>query len=208
MVMAPPAQRTIDRYTHQGLVLLPPGRALTRERGTVIHRVMEACGLVFARVHEDAAALRREFVPSQAVELLPAWERVTGLPNCLDAAPTDIPGRQAALVSHLASAGGQSEQDLVALAASVGFDVEVEHEHMPMTCVDPCTSPVADIGWVYHLVITVLDGPPELLGLLACRLDHHLHLYAHVRLEVDDVPVTALLIDGEPLLIGDEYVVI
>lgn len=204
-----PSQETVDRYRAQGLALLPPGRALTRVAGSVIYDVMEACAIPFARVHEDAAALRREFVPSQVVQLLDAWERVTELPNCLDAAPTDIAGRQAALVSHLRSSGGQSEPDLVALAESVGFEVTVAHEHMPMTCVDPCVSPVADIGWVFHLLVTIEGGPPELRGLLECRLAHHFHLYAHFRIAgMDDVPADALLIDGEPLLISGESVVI
>jgi uncharacterized protein YmfQ (DUF2313 family) len=175
-----PSQETVDRYAAQGAALMPPGQAFSQRMDAEIRAFLEGIAIAFARVHEDAAALRRELLPSQAVELLPDWERVTGLPNCTDA-PSDIAGRQADLVSHLVASGGQSKLDFKAIAAALGFELELQHEYLPMTCIDPCTSPVASIEWVWHQLVTILSGPSELRDLLECRLNHHLHLYGHFR---------------------------
>lgn len=177
--MALPAQETIDRYARQAVMLMPPGRAFSRRLDSTIRAILEAIAIPLARVHEDGDALLRELLPSQADALLPDWEAATGLPNCVST-PTDVPSRQAALISHLVASGGQSEADFKAIAAALGFEVDIGHEYLPMTCVDPCTSPVASIDWVWHLLVTVLDGPPALLDLLKCRLRQHAHIYAHL----------------------------
>jgi uncharacterized protein YmfQ (DUF2313 family) len=181
--MSLPAEQTIARYARQGRALLPPGKAFSRREDATTTAVIEAAAIPFARVDESAAALLRELLPWQSVELLEDWERATGLPNCNES-PTDVEGRQAALLSHLVASGGQSDADFKAIAAALGFEVELAHEYLPATCIGPCTQPVADIEWVFHKKVTG-DGPEELEDLLKCRMHQHAHLYGSLAFDLN-----------------------
>jgi len=106
--------------------LLPVGAAWTFEKGALLTQLIDAIAVEFARVDTRGADLREEADPRTALELLADWERVTGLPDpCAGQADT-IAERRARVVRALTARGGQSPAYFVALAAALGFAIEIE----------------------------------------------------------------------------------
>ena len=113
-------------YADQLGQLLPRGRAWARGADTVLGRLLGGMSAEFARVDARAAVLVDEADPRTALELLPDWERVAGLPdNCTGASGT-ITERRIALASKLTQLGGQSVPVLVELAATLGYFIEID----------------------------------------------------------------------------------
>ena len=63
--------------------LLPPGRALTREPGSTLAKLLEAFAAMFKGTQDTLDALALEADPRQAgaYSMLPEWERLLGLPD-------------------------------------------------------------------------------------------------------------------------------
>lgn len=110
--------------------MLPPGPAWQYEEAEVLAGLLLALAETYNRLHDRSCVLLREIIPDTTAEMLPDWERVTGLPD--DCAP--ITGtaeqRRQALVTHLRLLGGQSPQYYIDLAASLGFAIEI-YEYQP-----------------------------------------------------------------------------
>ena len=114
-----------EAYREQLSALLPPGRAWTRDPGSVLQRLLAAIAGTFARLDAAAANLLVDALPSTAFWLLPDWERALGLPDaCSDLAAT-IPERHAAVVGKLVTAVGASSAEFVRFARLYGVAVRV-----------------------------------------------------------------------------------
>ncbi len=61
--------------------LLPPGRAFTREPGSVLAKLLEACAAMFKGRQDTLDALAVEADPRLALTMLPEWESLLGLPD-------------------------------------------------------------------------------------------------------------------------------
>jgi len=119
-----------DAYLAQLQALLPTGPAWTREPDSVLTRLLLAEAAEFARIDERIDQFADETDPRTAYELLADWERVLGLPDPCTAAATTIAARQAACWRKLAYQAGQTPAFYIALAASIGFEIEI-HEFDP-----------------------------------------------------------------------------
>lgn len=131
---------TADTYLAQLQALLPEGAAWTREEPAVLTRLLAAMADGLARVHGRSAILLEEIAPRTALELLPDWERVTGLPDpCAVAAGIGgtLQERRAAVVSRLTASGGQSLGYFADLIEAMGYEAEIE-EYRPFICGDEC----------------------------------------------------------------------
>jgi uncharacterized protein YmfQ (DUF2313 family) len=117
-------------YARQLQALLPSGAAWPREPDSVLAQVLLAEAQEFARLDLRAAEFLEETDPRTAYELLPDWERVLGLPDPCTAAATSVAARQLACWRKLAFQAGQTPAFYIALAASIGFEIEV-HEFDP-----------------------------------------------------------------------------
>lgn len=117
-------------YQAQLHALLPTGPAWPREAGTVLDDELAAEAEELARLDRRAHELIEETDPRTAYELLGDWERVLGLPDPCTAAATTIAARQLACWRKLAFQAGQTPAFYIALAASIGFEIEV-HELDP-----------------------------------------------------------------------------
>ena len=118
------------------LHLMPSGAALNKADGSWLFRYAEALVGAWEWVSgRDADLLDIESFPGSAVELLPDWERVTGLPDPCLPTPADlsIRDRQLRVVAKLARRGGQSPRYLIALAKRAGYAVTIE-EFRPLMC--------------------------------------------------------------------------
>jgi len=118
---------TAADYLEQLKTLLPPGQAFPREAGTTLHSLLNGMAIELARVDGRGEALPVEANPASTNELLTDWERVAGLPDkCSGVLEQTLQGRKNALLTKLASTGGQSPGYFIDLAASLGYDVTIE----------------------------------------------------------------------------------
>lgn len=111
----------------QGVLnLLPRGRAWPRRLGTTLAAVAGGIGDAFAQFHVALVTLLDvESDPAQANALLPDWEADYGLPDsCAVGTPT-VTERRNALLSKIASTGGQSAPYFTAIAAALGYQITI-----------------------------------------------------------------------------------
>lgn len=105
--------------------LLPVGAAFSREPDAAFTRLLTALAVELSRVDARGENLIDEADPRTAVELLPDWERITGLPDpCIGRLDT-VAGRRAAVQDRLTGGGGQSRAYFISLAAAIGFTIEI-----------------------------------------------------------------------------------
>lgn len=117
--------------THADLLklLLPP--ASIDPGGAAIGAEIGAEGDALDAALGRAVAILVEADPRSALELLPDWERVAGLPDpCGAGINTTLQERRAVLVEKLTAQGGSSIAYFTALAAAMGYAVEIE-EYRP-----------------------------------------------------------------------------
>lgn len=118
--------RDAAAYRDQLLMLLPPGKAFSRDPDSVIGLLAHGLADELARLDARADVLYDEADPRTTLELLPDWERVAGLPDTCTGRPDTIAERQVALANKIASLGGQSIAYFTLLAARLGYYVEID----------------------------------------------------------------------------------
>jgi uncharacterized protein YmfQ (DUF2313 family) len=136
------------QYALQFLQLLPPGVAWSREVTSTIGQVFLGLAAEAARLDARMAALVEEADPRTTLELLPDWERVTGLPDPCAGDDQTLAGRRRRVVTQLTQVGGQSPDYYVAVAADLGYAITItEGEtnpwswrvHAPSTTIEEMT---------------------------------------------------------------------
>lgn len=153
----------IAAYSAQLRQLLPKGRAWLSAPGSIMAALLEAAASGMERIDQRTADLIRESSPLTALELLPDWERVAGLPDaCLPTSGT-ITERQIRVGRKLAGIGGQSRAYFIELAAQLGIAVEIE-ELLParvgMRCGIACNG--ADWAFAWRVRILPFSETEEL----------------------------------------------
>ena len=112
-------------YLEQFFALQPPGRALPADPESVWGRLLDALAQEPARIDSRADDLTRESDPRQAIELLPDWGRVCGLPgDCPISWDSSLQARRAAVVAQLTGMGGQTAAFYKNLAALLDLEIE------------------------------------------------------------------------------------
>lgn len=126
---------------------LPPGDGYLGPLCAALFGAGGAGGIAqgFADLHAEASQLSEvEMQPSETVQLLSAWERDYGLPDCCSAGATTIAQRQAALCAKIAAQGGQSAAYYESVAAAFGLQITIT-EGAPgsftWTVTTPATAP-------------------------------------------------------------------
>lgn len=146
--------RSAPDYATQLRSLLPRGLAWEMAPDGVLSGLLLALGQEFARIDARAGALLEEADPRTALELLPDWEQVAGLPDACTGAPEEVYERQVALHQKLTGIGGQSRADFVELAAGLGYAIEIE-EHRPFMVGDRIESPLSGEAWAFAWTVRV-----------------------------------------------------
>jgi len=123
--------RQASDYAAQMRQLLPPGAAFDFPEDGVFASLLLAFGDELARVDARASALYREADPRAALELLPDWERVLGLPDDCTGEPDGALERQVAVHQKITGVGGQDRGSFEEIAARLGYEIEIE-EHRPL----------------------------------------------------------------------------
>lgn len=126
-------------YRTQLQALLPLGSAWPRSPNTTLTKLLDAFALELERVGDRALQVLEESDPRSTIELLPDWERVCGLPDtCSAGLATTIQERRAAVVAKLTAIGGASIAYFTDLAASMGYDIEIEEFRPFITGLSRC----------------------------------------------------------------------
>lgn len=141
-----------EQYRDQLLALQPPGEALPADPASIWAQILLALGDEFARTEARGEALLEEADPRTTVELLPDWERVTGLPDtCVPGAQT-TEQRRNALVAKLARTSSTSRAHLIAAAAALGYAITIT-EFLPWSVDSDVDAPLYGEDWAFAIQI-------------------------------------------------------
>ena len=155
-------------YQEQLQQLLPPGAAWSRAPDTALGRLLGAIADELARIDGRAFALIEEADPRTALELLPDWERVAGLPD--ECVPTSggIRERQIAVARKISGIGGQSIAFFEELGAQLGIAIEIE-EFAPFTAGSRAGETCSDDAWRHVFRVRVLPPSEAIANVYALR---------------------------------------
>lgn len=154
------APLTTAAYLAQLQALLPPGAAWSRAPEATLTKLLAAIADSLARVDARAAALLDEIDPRTTRELLPDWERVTGLPDpCSAGVVTTLQERRAAVVAKLTATGGASAAYFRGLAEAMGYTVEIDRFRPFVTGISRCGDRLNGGASVRHTWRVRVIGP-------------------------------------------------
>jgi uncharacterized protein YmfQ (DUF2313 family) len=129
----------LARWLEALQALLPPGRAFTREPGSVLTRLLSAIAAVLAAVQINIEALAAQSDPRLAVSMLSDWEAMLGLPDsCSVALNQGVLARASLAYQRLTEVGGQSRAYFTSMAQLLGEPGVTISEFSPMHCNDDC----------------------------------------------------------------------
>jgi uncharacterized protein YmfQ (DUF2313 family) len=109
-------------FTSMLIKLFPWGKLFNFESGSELFQTATAIAQELARVYQRGQDLIEEFYPNTALETLPDWETMLGIPDaCSPTLPDSITARQALITQKFTAMGGQSLQYFIDLATTLGF---------------------------------------------------------------------------------------
>lgn len=148
--------------------LLPRGRIWPREPDAIQTQTLSTLMPLWERLAARDNNLVVDGFPATANEVLPDWEKATGLPDpCLGASPT-LAQRQAQLVARIGMAGGASIPDMTAFAAALGYTITVTEFAAARFGRSRFGDPMFDERWAYVWNVTC---DPAAVTLLSCELN-------------------------------------
>lgn len=196
-----PAQSLIDASRTQLLALLPNG--WMRHSTTATFKLFDALAVEFARLRERIDDLRAESMPGAPVEMVSEWEEALGLPDPLLPAPATLEERQALVAAKLLDSFGHTETDLRAIALALGYDYLRFTHYYPFECGYSECGQELNNDFFSH-VVTIAYATGDLDAALEAALGRVRRAHADFFFDQLDV----LLIDGEPLLLDGEQVLL
>lgn len=130
---------TAAAYRSQLQALLPPGDAWPRAADATLTKLLDAIAEELARTNSRALQAVDESDARMALELLADWERVCGLPDsCSAILATTLQERRSTVVAKLTALGGASRAYFIALAAGMGYTVEIDEFRPFITGLSRC----------------------------------------------------------------------
>jgi uncharacterized protein YmfQ (DUF2313 family) len=153
----PPPEHTAEDYLGQFQRLLPRGRVWHRGWGWMQDADLLALMPTWARLQGRLNDLIAEIFPCSTVELIPEWEATLGLPDCTGPLPT-IQQRTAAICGKFVARGGSTIEYFIHLAASLGYQIEIETYKPFYASQGYAGYPCYDDQWAYAWRVTVLGS--------------------------------------------------
>lgn len=154
----PPAA-TAEQYRDLLSRLLPPGPIWQLARALELDGLLLAIGDELTRIHNRGRTMLDDADPSTAVELLPDWERVLGLPNPLIGTPGTVAERQAIAWATLIAKGGQNAAYYIGLAAALGITITITEPCQPFRVGHRVGAPLYSLAWAYGWIVNAPNGP-------------------------------------------------
>lgn len=140
---------TSSDYLWQFQRLLPRGRVWHRGWGTLQAEALLTLMPTWVRLHVRADNLIADAFPCSTIELLPEWEATLGLPDPCTGPLATLQQRTAAVCGKFAARGGQSREYFIHLAASLGFEIEIETYSPFYASRSHAGDPIYDEKWAY-----------------------------------------------------------
>jgi uncharacterized protein YmfQ (DUF2313 family) len=147
---------SIDNYKAQLGQLLPPGKAFANSDNSKLGDLLAAQSVELARVDGRAEDMILEADPRTTNEMLPDWERVCGLPDECTGGGETVEERRQLVTAKYTQRGGQSPGFFQELAATLGYDVEIEEYHA-FRVGDDTGDPAYDDDWAHAFSVLVPD---------------------------------------------------
>lgn len=174
-----------------------------RHTTTATFKLFDALAYEFARLRERIEDLQAEAMPGAPVEMVDEWEEALGLPDPLLPAPGTLEERQALIAERLLDSFGHTETDLSAVADALGYD------YLRLTRYEPFECGYSECGQAltnefFSHVVTIAYATGDLDAALEAALGRVRRAHADFFFDQLDV----LLIDGEPLLLDGEQVLL
>lgn len=149
-----------DEYAQQLKALFPPGLLWFFEPGSVLDKTCKSLAQEFARVDARIEALKAEFLPSTANEMISDWERVLGIPDaCQGDVSTVLSERQAAAVQKFTSRGDLTSQFYVSLLAKLGITATVQTFKPARAGQAAAGDPINGEAWAYAILLHLNTAP-------------------------------------------------
>lgn len=125
--------RTQAEIRDEMAALAPTGQALPQEQDSFWMRLLHALAAEPARFEARVDQAHDEADPRSARELLPDWERVTGLPDECSKEATTIQERRAHVHAQVIAQGGQSKPYFQEQCEALGYLVTIK-KYGPFVC--------------------------------------------------------------------------
>lgn len=123
------------------IACLPPQSYDRGARGVMAEAAVAAVTL--DAVNDSADVLLFEQQPDRTAQLLGDWERNYSLPDsCIGGQGASADARRLNLMARIVGRGELSRLHMLDIASSLGYPGSSITEFGPMTCTDPCGSPV------------------------------------------------------------------
>lgn len=149
---------TSAQYAEQLRALLPPGRALAAEDGSVVANLLGALAIELSRVDENGDTLLEQIFPDATTDFLADWERITGLPDdCAQGTQTDAE-RRTAVMQKLAANSSPTIDFLVGVAADLGYNITIIERGARRVDTAVCGGYYGTTGWNF---VWQIDTPVE-----------------------------------------------
>lgn len=171
--------------------LLPPGRAFTLDPDANFTKLLEAISAMFSSAESLAVDLRNQSAdPLVAIEMLPDWERLLGLPDdCTVGLELSIAQRQRAAFARLVERGGQSKPYFIALAEAYGEPgCTIDDGFAQMTCNDDCNDVLYSLEDVFTWRVNI-PRPINQVEAMTCNDDCNDSL-ASFTISLAECPIT------------------
>jgi uncharacterized protein YmfQ (DUF2313 family) len=141
--------RTALDYLWQFQRILPRGRIWHRGWGTVQAQDLLTLMPTWAAVDARGGNLIIDAFPCSTDELLPEWEATLGLPDECTGPLDMLQQRQAAVCAKFAARGGASIDYFLQVAASLGFQIQIETYQPFYADISSAGDYLYDDAWAY-----------------------------------------------------------
>jgi uncharacterized protein YmfQ (DUF2313 family) len=116
---------TKDSYLNMLQSLMPPGKAINRNSTGNLTKLLDGLAEELARIDARCETLLTEMNPLKTSELITDWERLCALPTECTGPLDTIGERRRAILGVISGTGGQSIAYFIALAAAIGYTIEI-----------------------------------------------------------------------------------
>lgn len=165
-----PWSATADEYVSALRALLPRGVAWVMGPDSRVANFTLGLSRELVRAHEFVRNLSSELLPSEATDMLAAWESALGLPEAGESLATTTADRRLDALAKFTARAVVSESQWIALAAAAGWPgATIAHGYTEVaTCEGSCEALVggdrwAAFAWYLEIPGYTTDAPFEAL---------------------------------------------
>lgn len=147
-----------EQWTNAIMMQMPQGDIWSRDKTGALHAYVAGYAPRLQQAEDSADQLLSEMRPKSTQQLLVEWEAYLGLPEC-NLTNQTVEQRRNAVIEKYCRKGGLQAWSLEALAALLGFNIEVQ-EIFPHHCLRGCTYPLNEEKY-RHVMRVIVKGIPN-----------------------------------------------